>query len=292
MNIEHVPVEESTIEDFATKHNLTMKVIERENPGDPGTKFYARFFFGDYSVDVVDRIFLKGEYGNGRTEQEAIKHYAELVSLATICLVRGDKRKDIKCPRFIPSVPKAPPAPATDTAKGAAIDQARPQARPQQELPMSDIRQLLISTRAFISKHVPYLSPLGVSDVNGVIAAIDAELVKPLDSDVIAALNDAAKGAAKRVRDAVLHHIDVMYPEVAEGMGLSARKSIGNFIMMEVETEVEAVVNSKPMDRQTPIIEAAQRVAENYFLGTNNTKRNVADDFRALESLLRNTPRT
>lgn len=215
MNIEREPVEESTIEDFAIKHNLTMKVSEREDPGDPGMKFYARFFFGDYSVDVVDRIFLKGEHGNGRTEQEAIKHYTELLSLKTLCLVRGDARKDIKCPRFIPSAPKALQAPATVLAKGAA----------------------------------------------------------------------------KRVSDAVMHHIDVMYPAVSEIMHQSARKSIGNFIMMEVEVEVEAVVNPKAEDHRTLIIEAAQRVTENYFLGTNNTKRNHADDFRALESLLRNASR-
>lgn len=75
MNIIIERLNEQSLEDFADKHGLTMKVCERENP-EYGMRFYASF----QGVEVKDGSILKSEYGNGDDPDSAIRYYAYQIS--------------------------------------------------------------------------------------------------------------------------------------------------------------------------------------------------------------------
>lgn len=62
-----------TIEEFADEHALTMLICERTGFEDLRMRFYAQF---EYSHILEGGTMLVGIYGNGPTEEAAIKQYA------------------------------------------------------------------------------------------------------------------------------------------------------------------------------------------------------------------------
>jgi hypothetical protein len=71
---ERVPV--TTLQKFVEKNNLSILVSERKNPVDPTTRFYARIPHSE----VSDGHVLRGVFGNGATEYEAIRNYVPEIS--------------------------------------------------------------------------------------------------------------------------------------------------------------------------------------------------------------------
>ena len=97
MKIERFLVPESTIEDFAEKHGLTMEIHERSD-SDPDSRFYANFA----NVELKFGPVLAGTHGNGPNEEAAIKNYAKEISLKSIIVNEASvARRVIQCPRFI-----------------------------------------------------------------------------------------------------------------------------------------------------------------------------------------------
>lgn len=90
-------IEESTIEQFADKHGLTMKVIERPKKWD-----LPRYCAWLQNIDTKEgECFLRGDSGNGNTVAEAIKDYAKAISLKTVVLHAGTpQRREINVPRL------------------------------------------------------------------------------------------------------------------------------------------------------------------------------------------------
>lgn len=103
MEIERYPVgmppkhaRHLTIEEFADQHGLVMEVHERDDPKLP--RYYATF----KDVNVVDGVLLRGEYGNGDTEEEAIRNYGDALSFKTIVVNAGmANRREINVPRIV-----------------------------------------------------------------------------------------------------------------------------------------------------------------------------------------------
>lgn len=75
MKIKRYSLDRMTIGEFADMHNLTMEIRER-HPRDESDRFYAHF----ERAEVIQGGCLIGEYGNGRTEEDAIASYAESIS--------------------------------------------------------------------------------------------------------------------------------------------------------------------------------------------------------------------
>jgi hypothetical protein len=98
MNIERVLIPESTLDEFATTHGLTMEVVERDTHFvEPRLRFYAHFKGGE----VKEGPILSGVFGNGHTEAEAIADYAKRISLKLLVFdAYWMKRREIRCPRF------------------------------------------------------------------------------------------------------------------------------------------------------------------------------------------------
>ena len=96
MEIERHKVHEMTIEEFAENNNLIMEVHERDDPKLP--RCYAHFKLSD----IKDGSCLIGKYGDGETEQEAIRNYAKEISgkLLVIGAFSSDRR-NIQVPRLI-----------------------------------------------------------------------------------------------------------------------------------------------------------------------------------------------
>jgi len=69
-----------SIEEFAEENDLTMKVVERKHYDHKGQRFYAVFDGAEVKGDSV----LMGLYGDGETEEEAIRSYAQVISGKTI----------------------------------------------------------------------------------------------------------------------------------------------------------------------------------------------------------------
>lgn len=73
MKIETELVSESSIEEFADTHNLTMQIKERgKDRMRDVSKFYARF----KNAEISEGSMLIGAHGNGETPEEAIADYA------------------------------------------------------------------------------------------------------------------------------------------------------------------------------------------------------------------------
>lgn len=99
MNIirESIPV--STIQEFAVKHGLTMKVVERGAHRSPGVeRFYACF----ENSETKEGCILRGSFGNGDTEAEAIENYAAEISEKLLVTGAFTKdRREIQVPRLV-----------------------------------------------------------------------------------------------------------------------------------------------------------------------------------------------
>jgi len=98
MKINRERVEEMTIEEFADMHGLTMNVFERRVGIGDSMRFYAEFA----KVDVMDGGCLRGVYGNGATEEQAIADCAKKISLERVVVnAMGTNRREIVVPRLI-----------------------------------------------------------------------------------------------------------------------------------------------------------------------------------------------
>lgn len=98
MKIELTEIETTTLEAFADKHGLVMKVREREKPADDQSRYYAYF---KNTEAKEGKYFLIGLFGDGRTPEEAIVDYAKVISLRTLVVDAMTKnRRKIKVPRL------------------------------------------------------------------------------------------------------------------------------------------------------------------------------------------------
>ena len=97
MKIEATLIPDMLIERFAVEHGLTMEIHERPRPeGDRG-RFYAHFKF----CDVMENGCLVGMYGDGATDEDAIRNYAARISLRRIALnAYTPERREIEVPRL------------------------------------------------------------------------------------------------------------------------------------------------------------------------------------------------
>lgn len=99
-----------SFEAFADAHGLVMEVRERDGAS-IGTRgqFYASF----RGVDVSEGCILRGEYGNGRTPEEAIAEYAmelrgKRIKVGYPVIASGQPGVYIDCPNeWTPSDPPA-----------------------------------------------------------------------------------------------------------------------------------------------------------------------------------------
>lgn len=82
--IEHA--ERMTLEEFADKHGLTMKVTARSGVGSPPVGHGARFYAEFDGVDVMEDGCLCGVFGNGATPDEAIRNYIQKISEKRIAI--------------------------------------------------------------------------------------------------------------------------------------------------------------------------------------------------------------
>jgi len=100
MKIKYEDIPSMTIEQFADVHNLVMEVHERRRPeGDP-LRYYASF----EHVEIGGDGFLRGEFGNGRTPDEAIANYAAVITLKHIVVeAYTPERREIDVPRLLPN---------------------------------------------------------------------------------------------------------------------------------------------------------------------------------------------
>lgn len=86
-----------TIEEFAEKHDLTMKVSERGLHVRHPHLYYARF----EGAEVKDGCILCSAYGNGHTPEEAIADYANEISGKLLVFgAFSDLRREIQAPLF------------------------------------------------------------------------------------------------------------------------------------------------------------------------------------------------
>lgn len=97
MNITRKPIPVTTIEEFADKHDLEMEMHERKREvGDP-TRYYCRF----ERAELSEGTMLRGAFGNGATEEEAIADYAKEISLGRLVInAYTRERKEIDVPRL------------------------------------------------------------------------------------------------------------------------------------------------------------------------------------------------
>lgn len=97
MKMEVHAIPDMMIERFANEHGLVMEIRERPRPENDPARFYAFFKHSEIKGDGV----LIGEYGNGRTEEEAIRNYAKAISLKTLVLDSyTPERREIEVPRL------------------------------------------------------------------------------------------------------------------------------------------------------------------------------------------------
>ena len=97
MIIERHLLTRSSIDDFADEHGLTMEVHERSAKPSP-TRFYAHFSH----CDVVDGMMLVGEFGNGASEQDAVRAYAAAISDKTLVVnAHTQERREIHVPILV-----------------------------------------------------------------------------------------------------------------------------------------------------------------------------------------------
>jgi hypothetical protein len=87
---ETYPANPKTIEEFADRHDLVMKVTDYGN---------GRVIASFIHTDVKDGCILCGVYGESSNEEGAIRDYANRISKKTIIVnAFGDDRKEIYVP--------------------------------------------------------------------------------------------------------------------------------------------------------------------------------------------------
>lgn len=83
-----------TFDYFAVQYNLTMNITERPI-GNGLPRYVAQF----YDVEISDGFFLRGAYGEGNTEAEAISRYAQKLRGNRIVISAGSQdRREVQCP--------------------------------------------------------------------------------------------------------------------------------------------------------------------------------------------------
>ncbi len=105
MKIETKLVPESTIEEFADTHNLTMQVTERSEQYvamphiGTGGRFYAHFRHAE--IRSGERG-LAAVYGNGAAAAEAIANYGPEISEKLLIVdAMTPERREIRVPRIV-----------------------------------------------------------------------------------------------------------------------------------------------------------------------------------------------
>lgn len=102
MKITYERVPTGTIEQFAEVHDLEMVVAEREVERDLPIGHPSRYCAKFKHADVEDEGCLESMYGNGPSENEAIRDYAKNISLRTLVLnAYTNDRREIKVWRLI-----------------------------------------------------------------------------------------------------------------------------------------------------------------------------------------------
>jgi hypothetical protein len=97
MKIDRNPIPETTIELLACMNDLTMVVCERPVHIGAPNRFYAHFKNAEVKGDGV----LVGSYGDGATEEDAIKAYAREISEKRLVInAFSADRKEIDVPRL------------------------------------------------------------------------------------------------------------------------------------------------------------------------------------------------
>ena len=76
MKVDVTPLERMSVQEFANKHGLTMKVDERATNYWPDARWYARFD----NFELKEGSCLVSTYGNGSTVDEAIANYCKEIS--------------------------------------------------------------------------------------------------------------------------------------------------------------------------------------------------------------------
>jgi hypothetical protein len=99
MKIKYVMQPEPTdVDEFANRHKLTMKVVEREDwqVSTGQSRFYAEFEGAEVKIGNM----LCGFYGNGNTDRTAIKDYFERIrgNVLVFNAMSKEKRKEIRVP--------------------------------------------------------------------------------------------------------------------------------------------------------------------------------------------------
>lgn len=104
MKIERRPANQMSLEAFADKHELIMEIGERTRTDlHASIKFETnRFYAGFKDTEVKDSNVLCGKHGNGATEDEAMRDYAQEISgkLLVVCAWDKELRREIWTPEL------------------------------------------------------------------------------------------------------------------------------------------------------------------------------------------------
>ncbi len=97
MQIERDLIEKMSLQEFADRHNLVMRISERRPPLENLERFIASF----KNVEVVGDGVLSSLYGDGPTEEIAMQNYAKQLSHTLIAVdAYSPKRREIQCPEL------------------------------------------------------------------------------------------------------------------------------------------------------------------------------------------------
>jgi len=96
VKLERNLIDTMTISDFADEHDLVMVITERPGRSNEHDRFYAMF----KGAEVLEGTnILRGEFGNGYTETQAIREYGFAISNRTLVIdAMGPKRRKIQVP--------------------------------------------------------------------------------------------------------------------------------------------------------------------------------------------------
>lgn len=91
---------------FADMYGLTLRIVERSDCRLP--RFYAEFEHVEILTD--DEMFVRSGFGNGNTEEEAVRQYASNISRQRIVIHRCDRGKAQKVSVPLLGPPQEKPA--------------------------------------------------------------------------------------------------------------------------------------------------------------------------------------
>lgn len=98
MNIERVAADHPTLAEFAARHGLTMVITERDMDAWQRARGIERFIAQFKKADVKRDCILEGTYGNGNTEDEAMRDYAQKISGQRLVVADREPRLDVIVP--------------------------------------------------------------------------------------------------------------------------------------------------------------------------------------------------